>query len=204
MYALIVEPPALLTRVRRGLGDPLAVFMVSVLVAFTGIGLFFTQIPVFMRKELGMDDPTVFATLSVHSATSTLSFAFIHRLVEALGAGRSLALALTVRSAAFILPGYVAAVSPTLLPLVFLVTGFTWAAISVSMNTAVVELSEEERRGERMGQLTAVTGVGLLLGSLVSGYIVSALGFTADFAAASSLELAAALLALYVARKARV
>ncbi len=203
VYALIVEPPSLVIRVRRGLGDPLALFFLGVLVAFTGIGVFFTQVPVFMRKLLGMSDPDVFATLSVHSATSTLSFTIIHRLVEGLGAGRALTVALLMRSLAFALPPYAASISVHALPLVFLATGFTWSIISVSMNTLTVALSEEERRGERMGQLTSVTGIGLLAGSLVSGYIASGLGFTAVFVASSLLELAAALIVVQVARKAR-
>ncbi len=192
VYALIVEPPKLGAKVRRGLEDPLLLTLVAVLVAFSGIGVFFTQVPVFLRRVLGMGDAEVFAALSVHSLTSTASFTFIHRLVERLTPARALTLALLVRAVAFAAPPVVALTAPQAVPAIFLATGFTWSMISVSMNSIVVAISEEERKGERLGQLTSMTSLGLLVGSAASGLLVEALGFHTAFVSAAALEAVAA------------
>ncbi len=196
VYALLVEPPRLVSRVRRGLEDPLIALYISVLTGFTGIGMFFTQIPVYM-KALGLSDDVVLAFLSVHSLTSTLSFTLIHRIVEKMKPDKSFMIALAARAIAFTLPPTIVAVmGSSMLPALFVLTGFTWSMLSVSMNSLVVLLSEEERKGERMGQLTAVMSLGLLIGSILSGAIVNAFGFSGNFLVAGLFEATAVALAL--------
>jgi MFS family permease len=164
-------------------------YLAAMALAFTAVSLFFTQMPVYMRTVIGLSDSEVLRYMSIHSGTSTLTFALLYRgLIPTGDVERLLLLALAARSVAFTLPLLLAGLSPALMSLAtFLTTGATWAMISVSMNSVALRIAEPARRGEKIGMLNSAVSLGILAGSLLSGLIAETLGFRAVFISASML-----------------
>jgi MFS family permease len=167
--------------------DPFNSYLMVMMLAFFAISLFFTQIPVFMRKVVGVPNSDVMILMSIHNAISTIFFALLGFRLIKVKPKIAIELAFGLRSFAFILPISLGLLTSykIVYPVTFIITGATWALISVSMNTLALDLGGYERGGERLGQLNGSTGLGLLLGSFLSGIIVSTLGYTINFVLAS-------------------
>ncbi len=170
--------------------DPFMSYLVAMMMAFMGISLFFTQIPVFMRRVLRIPNSEVMTLMSIHNGVSTIMFGFLGTRSLIIRPLKALEIAFSLRSLAFILPLTTKILDYKLImPITFLITGSTWALINVSTNTITLDLGGMEKGGERMGQLNGAISLGILVGSLVSGIIVQSLGFMLDFLLASTLIL---------------
>ncbi|MEM3643140.1 MAG: MFS transporter, partial [Thermoplasmatales archaeon] len=78
--------------------------------------------------------------------------------------------------------------------IVYSVLGALWAFISVGTGTLASNLSKPEERGRVSGTYNAVQSFGAVIGSAVTGVIVSRFGYYTDFAMASLV----AALGLYI------
>jgi MFS family permease len=171
---------------RRVMYDPFRSFLMAMMLAFLAISLFFTQIPVFMRRVLGVPDGDVMMLMSIHNGISTVIFALLGFNIIRIRPASALQLALALRSLAFLLPLLSYVVSYRLvLPITFLTTGTTWALINVSTNSIVLNMGGAERGGEKIGQLNGSISLGIVVGSLLSGVLVHVFGFKVNFIVAS-------------------
>ena len=71
--------------------------------------------------------------------------------------------------------------------LVYSVLGALWSFISVGTGTLVSNLSKPEERGRVSGTYNAVQSFGAVLGSALTGVIVTGIGYYADFLIASMI-----------------
>ena len=177
-------------------------YLAAMMMAFASVSLFFTQMPVYLRTRLLLSDSEVLKYLSIHSGTSTLVFALLYRGIIPTGRVESLLVAaMAARSAAFLMPLLLAWAPPLLMSLsTFLVTGATWAVISVSMNSVALSVAEPARRGEKIGMLNSSVSLGILIGSVLSGLVAEILGFRAVFVLSSALMTASLILVVAVLR----
>lgn len=199
VFAILIHPPRLagLSRALRLLGTlfarGVALYLLAVSCAFTGIGAFFTQLVVHFRAEAGMSESEVFRFYAVLSATSMAGYAVMPRLTARYAEERVLMGALIGRALLFLFPAmlpakhlYVLLLAPAL--------GLTWAAISTNANAVMIRWSEPHKGGERLGELNAASSLGLTVGSLISGPVTSGLGFVWNCAISSLLVLMASVL----------
>ncbi len=186
-----------LLRLRR---SPLLWFYLAVSTGFAGIGLFFSIIPAYWVRVRHLTPSDVMIYASMHTLVSTLVFLVVHRLVERLGAARSLALAFAARSLVF----YEPIATEKLLPppvqaaLTYTLTGATWALLNTSLNTLALTL-RLGGRGARLGVAQSASSTGLVAGDALTTITAYAANPRVSIEASSILEAAAALLTLRLA-----
>ncbi len=182
--------------VRRNIQRRLPLTLTGTAVLFTAISLFFTPMPAFMRS-VGLSDVEVYATYLTSSIVSTISYRVVYPIIsDYRKAWKLLITAAAARAPIFLLPIYVLLLKGSVgaLPIIvtcFIAIGLTWTAISSSLTTVVLAMSEKERKGERLGHLNAMVGLGTIIGSLLAGLIVRSYGYAALSALASALVLTA-------------
>ena len=59
----------------------------------------------------------------------------------------------------------------------FMLMIFSWAFISTGMNISVVELTDEQKRGEALGLANAFQSIDNVIGGAIGGYLVAAMGY---------------------------
>lgn len=187
-----VQPSRFLRRFTR----PLAGFFAAALLFFTGFGMYFALLPLFLR-EIGVASGAVFGLFFLANATSAVMFERAGVLVDRYDA-RVLTMGMSaVRALLFPVVGLgAAAVAGTLpgtalLAAAFVLTGFTWAVIAVAGTTTVTRLAPAAIRGEAIGVYTALGAVAGGIGSFIGG-ILARDGYTPMFIAAGLLCLAGA------------
>ena len=60
----------------------------------------------------------------------------------------------------------------------FMLMVFSWAFISTGMNISVVELTDEQKRGEALGLANSFQSIDNVLGGAIGGFLVAAMGYT--------------------------
>ncbi len=187
---------------KKGPYDPFKLYLLAMMLAFLAVSLFFTQIPVYMRRILNVPNGNVMLLMSIHNGISTAIFALLGFSLVRIEQIKALELALALRSLAFSLPllaltyNYIVVLSTT-----FLITGITWALINVSMNSIALNLGGMERGGERLGQLNGSISIGIVIGSLVSGIIVKELGFVVNFILSSIIMILALIWVRFILKR---
>jgi len=64
--------------------------------------------------------------------------------------------------------------------------GFCWANLSVAGNTIVCNLAYCEFRTESLGMYNAIQGIGMIIGSLLGGFVANYYGYLPTFIIASA------------------
>jgi predicted MFS family arabinose efflux permease len=59
----------------------------------------------------------------------------------------------------------------------FMLMIFSWAFISVGMNISVVELTDEQKRGEALGLANSFQSIDNVLGGAIGGFLVASMGY---------------------------
>ncbi len=60
----------------------------------------------------------------------------------------------------------------------FMIMIFSWSFISTGMNTGIVELADDKKRGEALGIANSIQSIDNMVGGAVGGFLVSSFGYT--------------------------
>ncbi len=171
----------------------LPVMLLSTGILFSGISVFFTLMPAFLRY-LGFSDEELYITYLYSTIVSSLSYIAVHKHIrKSIYAWRPLILSTALRVAIFLSPLPLLYVHTekmlnlAAIEMVFTFAGITWAYISSSLPILTLSLSETEKRDIRLGHLNASIGVGTIMGSIIAGIIYQALNYTGILIVASAL-----------------
>ncbi len=155
--------------------------LLTTLLFFTAVSLFFTPMPAFLRS-LGVRDPIIYSLYTLLSITSIATYKYIEKRMSSVeSAWRILLSSLASRIALFsiILIAYKLSSGVLLMFLIleFIMLGVTWGGASYSLIAVMLSLSEKGRKSVRIGHQNVMTGAGMILGSLLSTFILKNHGF---------------------------
>jgi len=201
VYVILAHPPILFQKLFGRGWTRFTLYNLAIIACFTGAGLFFTQMPTYLKQVRGLSDSLVLIALAIHSMSSTIIFTSIYTIATMIGTKKLLLLGIGSRVIVFLVPLITEWMPPEIQALItYTFTGATWALISVSTNSLAMYLTGMKSGGKSIGVLNSSMGVGLIIGSLASGLIAKLYGLRTCFIAASSLMLTS-LLILYEALK---
>lgn len=174
------------------------------LVFWVSSSIFFTSFTPFL-KVYGASDSEVFAAWTSVFMVNAVSFNFAASVARKLGEENAASLGAFLRSFGTLLatiiaflPRVVNIFLPALLVLVFMGISFTIAMTSFS--TLVFRTLQAGKQGGMLGIYSALTGAGILAGSLVSGYTSASLGYSVTFGISTSLFILIGFLIRYAGR----
>lgn len=188
-----VLSPSQLLRVLQGrtrIGPELTLYFYGILLATMGFSVFFVPLPLYLRGRLGLQGGLVFALYILHHGMNAFAYEWARGLIARMGHRPVQALALLLRSGVFPLFSLLAGIpyaSPFLLPIFFLITGFTWAFFQLSGMAIVSHLAPADGRGEAMGVYNALMGLGTMFGGAIGGFLADGLSYAAAFVTAGAL-----------------
>lgn len=150
-------------------------------------GLYFSQVPVFLTYR-GFTREEIYAIAIANSAVSAFMYTQVGLMLrsgENYGVLRKglimrLTAILAILGAVF-LPKF----ALPLALLSYLLAGYSWSFISISGTSIVGRLAGEKEKGTTMGTYNLVNSLGMIVGSLSSGFIVESFGFASEYALAS-------------------
>jgi MFS family permease len=194
---------------RRTLPTALWVYFVAAFVFFTGFGVFWAPLPLYLT-DVRFTSGTVFVLYLVNNVASAILFEGAGRVTSQYDVRFVQSGALALRAAAFVgvsvlgVLGVGVAVGGRTTALfavagLLAVVGLTWAFIAVAGTTIVTRYAPGRSRGGVLGIYAALSAVGGSLGSLVGGAI-AAVSFPIAFVVAGGLVLAGGALVI-VARQ---
>ncbi len=186
----------------------LAGFFAAAFVFFTGFGMYFALLPLFLRASLGIGEEVVFGLFFLSNGAAAVAFTRAGVLADRYALSGLLGGALGLRSVLFPAVGLggaalgAAAPGVAFLAAAFLLTGLSWAVIAVAGTTLVTTLAPDGIRGEAIGGYTALNAVAGGVGSILGGHL-AADGYTDMFLAVGGLCLVAALAVVVLVRTGR-
>jgi MFS family permease len=174
----------------RELERDLKFILLGFLIMMTGFQLFFVAFPVLLRS-IGVSSSVYFIIFLGNYLFGAITFGFSGQTSLKFGNRRIVKMAVLAR--VFIFPLVIALVAfVTFRPLLFVglllvysTLGALWAFISVGTGTLVSNLSKPEERGRVSGTYNAVQSLGAVIGSALTGVIVTGIGYFSDFLIAS-------------------
>jgi len=170
-------------------------FLLSTLLAFTGMGFFGIPLPVLLAERFGFSSSSVFLFYMVQHAAIVAAYPLASRRIKRLG-NRSVQLgAVGVRlllfSAAAAYLALAGVVPRTwILALVFSVYGMTWSYFQLSGVALISRLAKPENRGMALGLYNALAGAGWILAGFGGGLVAQGYGYAAAFGVSAGLLLA--------------
>lgn len=177
----------------RELDRDLKLILVGFLVMMTGFQLFVVAFPILLRS-LEVPSSVYFIIFFGNYLFGAIAFGFSGRTSLIYG-NRSVA-TVAVLSRILLLPALIGLIALTLphrtmlfaiLLVVYSLWGALWSLISVGTGTLVSNLSRPEERGRVSGTYNAIQSFGAVLGSALTGIIVTGIGYSPDFLIASAL-----------------
>lgn len=146
---------------------------------------FFTPLPIFFARNVGLETNTIFVLFLVSSTSCLLGYLRVHRRADQMEGSRSVTKIALVRSVLVILPISVGVI-PFVLTAAMSVTmlagmGLAYAFYSVS----VLSLSMEVIPQGKAGLFTALIGTGSAIGCFAGPLIAETLGFQYTFLASA-------------------
>ncbi len=180
---------------------PVELYLLTCIMVFISIATFFTTLPVYLKKIVGVDDSTMYLYSMCAGISSTISYILQLRISDNLEKMlKAHILALSTRTILFSLPllldGFVQGYF-----VLYALFGATWAFIGGAQSIIVYNLSEPHRRDERVSHLNACVSLGLIAGNILAAVLKSTYGYELCFAISSLLMLAAVCLILRVKRR---
>ncbi|MGC8645411.1 MAG: MFS transporter [Thermoplasmata archaeon] len=174
----------------RELHKDLKYILIGFLIMMTGFQLFFVAFPILL-KSLDVSSTVFFIIYLGNYLFSALTFGFSGQTCVRYGNRKITTVA--VISRILIFPSVIGIVAfitsrPILfvaLLVVYSVLGALWAFISVGTGTLASNLSKPEERGRVSGTYNAIQSFGAVIGSALTGIIVSDAGYYVDFVIAS-------------------
>lgn len=172
---------------------------------FTGFGAFFAPLPAYLG-QIGFTSGGIFLIYLISSISAAVVFGRVAALSQRFGTRKVQLVALFSRS--LLLPsvtlvgGLLGAyfLGKSIIALLFLLIGVTWALISVTASSIVSELAPSTMRGEALGVYSALGALAGGIGSLLGGYI-SGFSFLYAYLIACGLVMMGAGVVFFLSRK---
>ncbi len=156
-------------------------FLAACVAVFTG-SVTFTLVyypSFFIRaKELGLDAPHIFATMFVTYAAASILIHACKERIEKTESGRIMVAGLLIMGLITLLYTYGSAF---VFILAFFGIALTYYVWRIHLKDYLYSTAEPNRRGERLGFVKTVEGVGAVLGPILGGVIVEVLNVTCLF-----------------------
>ncbi len=164
----------------------LKVFLISTYVVYASIGLYFTVLPIYLKKVVMIDDAT-FIALSAVAGTSSLTLYLMQlRISEnVITLWQAHIVALTARVVLFAIPPLLVS-SKHLYYLLYASLGATWAFVGSVQSIITSKLAPPRRKDELVGTMNALMSAGLATGFMMST-VVNTLNYQSAFIMSSVL-----------------
>lgn len=180
-------------RLRDKFGRPLLGYLAASALFSAGFSVFWGPMPAHL-VNLGFDDGTVFVCFLVGTVGSTVCYEPVGKLTERY-APHSLQMgALGLRALLFVATAVVA--GALLVGSAFVAIGVTWAVIAVTTTGIVTRLAPESVRGDALGLVAALAGIGGGVGNAVGGAVAAAAGPLVTFGLAGGVVVLGGILGL--------
>ncbi|WP_232461721.1 MFS transporter [Thermococcus pacificus] len=182
--------PNMITHLPRFSTEGFGRLYISTILFWIGAMLYFTQFPVLLKSR-GLGATELYIMSIANSAVSAYMYTRVGLRLRKTGGYGALKKGLGLRGVAFLLLAVStfvrASVFFVLAFISYVIAGYTWSYISVSTSSIISRRAPPKKKGSLIGAYNLVSSLGAIIGNLISGFVVEALGFTADFALASSL-----------------
>jgi hypothetical protein len=184
-------------RVRNRFGTPLLGYLAAATLFSAGFSVFWGPMPAHL-VELGFDDSVVFVVFLAGTVGSTVCYEPVGQLTERFAPRWFQFGALALRALLFVTTAFVA--GALLVGASFVAIGITWAVIAVTTTGLVTRLAEERLRGEALGLVAALIGLGGGVGNALGGAVATVAGSVATFSLAALVVVAGGAVGLYATR----
>jgi MFS family permease len=181
-------------RLREKFGLPLAGYLAASALFAAGFSVFWGPMPAHL-VDLGFGDGTVFVLFLVGTVGSTVCYEPVGRLTRRVAPHGLQFGALAFRAALFVATAFLA--GSLLVGVSFAAIGVTWAVIAVTTTGIVTRLAPPPVRGDALGLVAALAGLGGGVGNAVGGLAAETAGPVATFGLAAAAVVAGGLLGTF-------
>jgi MFS family permease len=182
-------------KAREKMSRDLKMYLLVCTTLMIGFQLFFTPYPVLLLEKFGANEPDVYVMYLLNSAFSVVSFRLSSSYIKRSSLEKAMYLPLSLRISLFSLMAIIPFFEFYTYQMMVLVIilygfmGFLWSFISISQITTVTKMANSKLRGRAIGFYNSVLGIGQIIGALISGFLVSYLGYGIDFLVAAFVVL---------------
>ena len=173
-------------RLSERFGRPLLGYLAGTALFSAGFAVFWGPMPAYLT-DIGFSDGVVFLCFLANTVGSTVCYDPVGRLMERYAAMGMQVGALVIRAALFVVTAFL--VSQLLIGGALAAIGVTWAVVAVTTTGIVARLASDRLRGEALGLVVAVSGLGGGVGNAVGGAIAAATNTTVTFGLAAAVVL---------------
>ena len=183
------EVDTLLKMLKVGILQAFPLFLLSSFLFYASSGMYFTAMMPFLKQSMIIDS-VIFAVYLTLYLTQAVAFIFSSNFVNKCGEKNATLFSFVPRIAGNALTVFAAVFLTNSNLLIFIVLAFAsldlaFSIYSTSTSLILFKLLPIKRRGYYLGIFGAMTGVGLLIGSIMSGEISAIFGFPATFSLAT-------------------
>lgn len=176
---------------------PLLVLFLSFFIFNFGSTLFRVSYPAAMYS-IKLSNSIILGILALNSTVQSISYYFMHIIINRLGEVKSLVLFSIIRGLSYgiigvfyflLLEGKIELIIflYIMIPIYIIAAGISFSVINTSISSLLIKLSNEDIRGKVMGVNNLLSGISALIGSATSGYISYFFGYYTTFIVAGSL-----------------
>ncbi|MFW5911469.1 MAG: MFS transporter [Halolamina sp.] len=182
-------------------GRPLLGYLLGTAVFHAGFSVFWGPMPAHLT-DLGFGNGTVFLCFLGSTVGATLFYDPVGWLVEHFAPATLQYSALVTRAVLFVGTAFLA--TQLLVGSAFAAVGVTWAVIAVTTTGIVARLAPQHLRGEALGLVAALAGLGGGIGNAVGGALAAATNPITTFGLAAAVVLIGTSIAVNAVRPSRV
>ncbi|MGP6239240.1 MFS transporter [Cuniculiplasma sp. SKW4] len=174
-------------KTREKMSRDLKMYLFVCTTLMIGFQLFFTPYPVLLIEKFGANEPEVYIMYLLNSSFSVISFRLSSAYIKKRSLEKAMYFPLSLRVLLFssiaIIPYFGFFSFQVMILVIFLYgfMGFLWSFISISQITTVTRMANSKIRGRAIGFYNSILGMGQIIGALISGFLVSYVGFAMDF-----------------------
>lgn len=176
---------------RDKFGGPLLGYLAATTLFSAGFSIFWGPMPAYLF-DLGFDNGTIFVLFLVSTVGSTVCYEPVGKLMTRFAPHGLQMSALGLRASLFVVTAFVG--GTLLLGTAFVAIGVTWAVIAVTTVGIVTRLAPESLRGDALGLVAALAGLGGGVGNAVGGLVVDAFDPLTTFGLAAGVVVAGGIL----------
>ena len=190
------------------LRQPLNAYYLASFALFSGSVLGYTPFAVWQRQALLEPTSGVFLMGMINSMAAAFAYRWVGTQMRQHGSMGIQIVAVSLRVLVFggfatmAWMGIRGPVSLTLLLVLQIISGISWAGIAVAGNITVAHLAYKGSEGTCVGSYNSFVGLGSIVGALLGGYIAEWFGFAATFVMGATGIAVATLLMIGVRRAA--
>lgn len=170
----------------KHLGSGLGGYYMCSLLLFIAINLVLVPFPIFLTSKLEATNVQVFLITLAKASVESWFYVPMGHLVRQHPGVKLQAQATAIRGGVFAIFATLALIPPErssliVVALAQILSGVTWAAISISSSTMVAVLAPRNKEGLAIGFYNTIVGASGVLGSLASGYLAGSFGYSVSF-----------------------